>query len=89
MLRKPKTRKKACTFSSFCLDIGSSNNDPKHTSRLAKEWLQQSILSVLDHPPLKNLWDYLDRQIRKRNITSKETLEGALLEEWAKIPTEN
>lgn len=69
------------------------DNDPKHTSYLAREWLLYKTPKQLDHPPqspdlnpIENLWNYLDQKIRQRKITSKQTLKEALKEEWEKIP---
>lgn len=72
--------------------IFQQDNDPKHTSRLVKEWLLYRTPKQLDHPPqspdlnpIEHLWEHLDRQVRKRTISSRESLKTALLEEWEKI----
>lgn len=35
-----------------------------------------------DMNPIENLWDELDRRVRKRTIKNKQDLKNALLEEW-------
>ncbi|GFU45071.1 uncharacterized protein TNCV_4235561 [Trichonephila clavipes] len=40
-----------------------------------------------DLNPIEHLWDYLDRQIRKQEIKTKNDLKKALFEEWQKIPS--
>lgn len=69
------------------------DNDPKHSSKLVKEWLLYNVKSSLPHPPqspdlnpIENLWDFLERNVRKHEITSKEQLKRIITEEWAKIP---
>ncbi|GFX92300.1 transposable element Tc1 transposase [Trichonephila clavipes] len=37
--------------------------------------------------PIGHLWDYLDRQIRKQEIKTKNDLKKVILEEWPKIPS--
>ena len=68
------------------------DNDPKHTSGMAKEWLKKNKINVLlgasfcpDMNPIEHLWDELDRRIRKRQPTSTTNLQKVLLEEWNSI----
>lgn len=69
------------------------DNDPKHTARSVKIWLEGNVSNVLEWPPqspdinpIENLWDYLDRQIRQTPINNLNELKTALQEEWDKIP---
>ncbi|CAH2092269.1 unnamed protein product [Euphydryas editha] len=68
------------------------DNDPKHKSRLVQEWLLYNCPKVLHPPaqypdnPIENLWDELDRRIRKHTITSIYELKSTLQEEWHTIP---
>lgn len=51
------------------------DNDPKHTSRIVKEWLLYRVPTVLPHPPqspdlnvIENLWHILDLGLRKKTF---------------------
>ncbi|GFV23490.1 transposable element Tcb2 transposase [Trichonephila clavipes] len=71
------------------------DNDPKHTARVVREWLLYNVRKQIKKPttqspdlnPIEHLWDYLDRQIRKQEIKTKNDLKKAFLEEWQKIPS--
>lgn len=81
--------------------IGSSfifqqDNDPKHTSKLCKEYLasleKKKTLKVMKWPPqspdlnpIELLWEELDRAVRKTRSTSASNLWNILKEEWTKI----
>lgn len=67
------------------------DNDPKHTSKLAKQWFVDNKLSVLPWPAnspdmniIENAWDALDRRVRKRDPLPRNENElwEALQEEW-------
>jgi hypothetical protein len=77
--------------------IFQQDNDPKHTSKMATEWLKGHGLTKLPWPAnspdmsiIENLWDHLDDRICSRNpLPSNENqLWEALKEEWAKITPE-
>lgn len=76
------------------------DNDPKHTSKLCKNYLQslekKNILQNMEWPaqspdcnPIELLWDELDRRVRKQLITSKVHLWEILQQEWKHIPIES
>jgi transposase len=71
------------------------DNDPKHSSRLIKNWFLDQNVDVLEWPsqspdlnPIEHLWEHLDRQIRLRSIHNKNELWEVLQDEWSKIPAE-
>lgn len=68
------------------------DNDPKHTAAKPKAWLKKNCPTLLNPPAqspdlnvIENLWHQLDVNIRKHQITSKDTLKTALMTEWNKI----
>ena len=72
--------------------IFQQDNDPKHTARIVKEYLLYHVPRRLQTPPqspdlnpIEHLWEKLEKNIRKYNITSKNDLICKLKEEWAKI----
>jgi hypothetical protein len=66
------------------------DNDPKHTSRLAQEWLERHRINVLKWPsqspdlnPIKHLWHYL-----KRRLASHKPRPKNVDELWSLIDAE-
>lgn len=72
-----------------------SDNDPKHTSRLVKSWFKDNNVNTLQWPsqspdlnPIENLWEEVDRRIRRKNSTNLSDLMLCIQSEWAKIPVD-
>ncbi|GFV59195.1 transposable element Tcb2 transposase [Trichonephila clavipes] len=68
------------------------DNDPKHTARVVLERLLYNVRKKVKTPPwspdlnpIEHLRDYLDRQIRKQKIKTKN--EESLLEVLQKMPS--
>lgn len=69
------------------------DNDPKHTSQLVKKFLNENSVDLIKWPsqspdlnPIEHLWDYLDRQIRKKNISNRNEFWEELQKQWNMIP---
>lgn len=72
--------------------IFQHDNDPKHTSRVVKQFLDADNVTVLEWPPqspdlnpIEHLWDELDRRIPKSKRKGLKEFRTALFEEWNKI----
>ena len=68
------------------------DNDPKHKSRLAQQFLSSEVANVIDWPsnsldanPVENLWSIIKRRVEKRKPTNLEELNKFLHEEWVNI----
>jgi transposase len=69
------------------------DNDPKHTSHVAKEFLQANVPSVMDWPsnspdlnPIENMWAIVKRSVEMRQPKNIAELERFMVEEWDNIP---
>lgn len=68
------------------------DNDPKHTSKLVKEWLNDNGIQVLDWPaqspdlnPIENLFGILKRQVAGTRFRNKSELMNVLKERWENL----
>ena len=66
------------------------DNDPKHTSKLAKKWFEDQKFRVLKWPaqfpdlnPIEHLWNHL-----KRKLNEYETLPKSIHELWERVEKE-
>ena len=83
--------------SSKKLRLGSSmvfqhDNDPKHTSRVVKNWLAEKRVECLIWPsfspdlnPTEHLWDELERRLKKHQPKNEKELRELLQVEWNNI----
>lgn len=68
------------------------DNDPKHTSKLLRDWFATEKINVMKWPsqspdinPIENLWEIVDNKIRFKNYANKDELFLALDREWKTI----
>jgi hypothetical protein len=70
------------------------DNDPKHTSHTATQWLQSKKIKILEWPaqspdlnPIEHLWHHLKRQLSKYDPEpeSMDELWECVQDEWNKI----
>ena len=71
------------------------NNDPKHTSKLAKEFFTENNVVLESWPaqspdcnPIENLWGIIKSRIGSKTFNSKNDLKSAIRREWENIPIE-
>lgn len=69
------------------------DNDPKHTSGVAKSYLESYVPKVLEWPanspdlnPIENIWGIVKTNVEKRKPQNLGDLESFLVEEWDAVP---
>lgn len=68
------------------------DNDPKHTSRLVKQWLSDNIVRVMEWPPqspdlnpIEHLWGDVKNVIDKKKFGTFDELWAGVEEAWRNI----
>jgi transposase len=69
------------------------DNDPKHTSRVAKAFLAENVPELMDWPscspdlnPIENIWYIVKHHVEKRMPKNLAELERFMVEEWNSVP---
>ncbi len=74
--------------------IFQQDNDPKHTARITKKWLEDNNVVVLEWPPqspdlnpIEHIWGEVERRLRKADIfiKNKDILWEQLQQTWNNI----
>lgn len=75
--------------------VFQQDNDPKHTSRKAKEWFRAKGIQVMVWPaqspdlnPIENLWADVKRAVAKQNPTNNNQLWEVVKDSWRNISRE-
>jgi hypothetical protein len=79
--------------------VFQADNDPKHTSKLAQQWINDNVPAQIpkcDWPAnspdlniIENLWACLQQKVYSREPRTLDGLHRIILEEWNAYPIEN
>ena len=69
------------------------DNDPKHTARVVKEWINAQEFNLLDWPsqspdlnPIENVWAYMKQRASTMTFRNSMELMNGLLQIWESLP---
>jgi transposase len=69
------------------------DNDPKHTSKIAKKWKEDNLIDRMDWPsnspdlnPIENLWRIMKVKVRKFHPQNTNQLKKAIKAVWSSLP---
>jgi len=69
------------------------DNDPKHTSRVAKDFIVENKIRTIDWPsnspdlnPIENMWYIVKNNVEKRMPRNINELKQFMTEEWDAVP---
>ena len=69
------------------------DNDPKHTAKIVREWLDYNQVPVIDWPsqspdlnPIEHLWSELKKALPREKITNKKNLWLEVQKAWYNLP---
>ena len=69
------------------------DNDPKHRSRLVRNWLEENNINRMDWPsnspdlnPIENVWALLKKRVGQRAPKTLDQLQQHIKEEWEQLP---
>lgn len=72
--------------------VFQQDNDPKHCSRIVKDWIKANYIKILEWPaqspdlnPIENLWGTIKRAVGARKPANRADLWKVIKEEWYKI----
>lgn len=73
--------------------VFQQDNDPQHTSKLAKEWFRVNGVEVMSWPaqspdlnPIEHLWGDIKKYVAEKQPSNAEELLSAAREDWHQIP---
>jgi hypothetical protein len=69
------------------------DNDPKHASKIVKDWFHQNQVSVIEWPsqspdlnPIEHLWRELKKALPREKIVNKQELWREVQKAWYNVP---
>ena len=76
--------------------IFQQDNDPKHTSKLAKEYFEDQDINIFedwppqspDLNPIENLWSIIKVKVAEKQPKNINELKAMIVETWNSIPLE-